>query len=184
MSYHRVAKDYHVRLEGHYYSVPYTLTSETVLCRLTANTVEILHNNQRIASHSRSDKRDGQTTCRAHMPKHHQRYQSWSPQTFVDWAKQKGSPITHVANHILTTKKHPEQCNKIHEGLRRLDKRFGTARLNHACSRALACHCISFRSIESILKAGLDKQPYLQPVSIQGHPEHTNLRGAQYYQSS
>ncbi len=184
LAYQRVAKDYHIRIDKHYYSVPYTLVGETLLCRLTATTVEFLYQNQRVASHLRSDKPDAKTTCTSHMPKHHQDYHAWSPQTFMDWAEQTGTAVLQVAQHILATKKHPEQCSKIHAGLKRLAKNVGIKRLNHACRRALACHCISFRSIESILNAGLDKQPYLQMVTANDNTEHTNLRGAAYYQSS
>lgn len=51
LKYQTVPSDYHVRLDKHYYSVPYTLVGETVLCRYTQTTVEILHKNQRKATH-------------------------------------------------------------------------------------------------------------------------------------
>jgi len=59
--------DYHVEYEGHYYSVPHTLVGQVVDLRVTARTVECLHNNQRVASHVRSLRRGAHTTADEHM---------------------------------------------------------------------------------------------------------------------
>ncbi len=50
----RVHIDYHVELDGHYYSVPYQLEKKQLEVRLTAHTVDCFHANQRVASHLRS----------------------------------------------------------------------------------------------------------------------------------
>ena len=47
----RVNIDYHVDVERHYYSVPYTLIHKKVDARRTATTVEIFFKNRRVASH-------------------------------------------------------------------------------------------------------------------------------------
>src|SRR5215813_6496593 len=35
--------DYHIEIDGHYYSVPYTLVRQKLQARITARTVELLH---------------------------------------------------------------------------------------------------------------------------------------------
>jgi transposase len=40
----RVGLDYHVDIDGHYYSVPHRLLKEQVEARLTQRTVELFHN--------------------------------------------------------------------------------------------------------------------------------------------
>ncbi|MCO3750535.1 IS21 family transposase, partial [Pseudomonas aeruginosa] len=50
----RVHIDYHVEVDGHYYSGPYQLVKTQLEVRLTARTVECFHANQRVASHLRS----------------------------------------------------------------------------------------------------------------------------------
>lgn len=182
LSQQKVPPDYHVRIDKHYYSLPYKFIGETVLCRYTQSTVEILHAHQRIASHLRSFEKDKKTTLEEHMPKAHLNYQQWTPQIFLDWAKQTGPGVLSVAQIILQTKPHPEQCSKIYFGLKHLCKRFGTARLNQACRRALILECIQFKSIRSILETGLDKTPVLKIVTQPSTPAHQNLRGAHYYQ--
>ena len=52
----RVNLDYHVELDGHYYSAPYQLVGKEVEMRYTASTVEILYQGKRVASHVRSSK--------------------------------------------------------------------------------------------------------------------------------
>ena len=50
----RVSMDYHVEVDGHYYSVPHALVRRQLDVRLTARTVECFHRGQRVASHVRS----------------------------------------------------------------------------------------------------------------------------------
>lgn len=49
----RVNIDYHVEVDGHYYSVPYGLVKQRLEARLSAPTVELFHRGQRVASHPR-----------------------------------------------------------------------------------------------------------------------------------
>jgi transposase len=47
-----VAPDYHVEVDGHYYSVPFGLLRETVEARFTDGIIEVFHKGERIASHA------------------------------------------------------------------------------------------------------------------------------------
>src|SRR4029079_167837 len=49
----RVGIDYHLCIEGHYYSVHYSLIKKEVMVRLTSSVVEILWRGKRVASHVR-----------------------------------------------------------------------------------------------------------------------------------
>ena len=64
----------------------------------------------------------------------------------------------------------------------RLGRRYGDERLEAAATRALAIRAHSYRSVESILKAGLDGQPLpgSEPGTTIG--DHANVRGAAYYE--
>ena len=53
-----------------------------------------------------------------------------------------------------------------------LGKSYGEARLEAACARALALGTASYRSIESILKQGLDRSP----TGTCGHPRARDTR--------
>ena len=63
----RVHIDYHVEVDGHYYSVPHALVRRQLDVRLTAHTVECFHRGQRVASHVRSSRKARHTTAPEHM---------------------------------------------------------------------------------------------------------------------
>jgi transposase len=177
----RVNIDYHVAVDGHFYSVPYQLVNESLDLRLTATAVECFHKNKRVASHLRSHRRGQHTTVVDHMPKSHQQYAQWTPERLVRWAEKTGPNTVRVVENILRTRPHPQQGFRACLGLMRLGKEYGHERLEAACIRALSANTITFRSIDSILKRGLDKLP--PPQKTPEHPplEHDNIRGPEYY---
>jgi len=59
--------DYHIEIDGHWYSAPYRLIRELVDARIDDRTVEIFHNGRRIASHARAPNRRGHTTIADHV---------------------------------------------------------------------------------------------------------------------
>jgi hypothetical protein len=64
----------------------------------------------------------------------------------------------------------------------RLGRRYGEARLEAACARALAIRGHSYRSVESILKAGLDGLPLPGAEPVVSIGLHANVRGPTYYE--
>jgi transposase len=177
----RVNIDYHVAVDGRYYSVPYQLVNQPLDIRLTATAVECFHKNKRVASHLRAPRSGQYTTVTAHMPKAHQDYLQWTPERLVRWARKTGPETVRVVETILTSRPHPQQGFRACLGLMRLGKEYGDDRLETACGRALAVAAVGFKSIESILKRGMDKQPL--PQKSPEHPpvDHDNIRGPEYY---
>ena len=178
----RVNIDYHVEVDRHYYSVPYQLSREQVDVRLTITTVEILFKNRRVASHKRSYVPGGFTTLTEHMPKSHQRYLQWTPSRIIKWAGKNGPNTEKLVTRILENRPHPEQGFRSVLGIVRLSKHYTPERVEKASIRALAMGACSYKSVKSILKNGLDRQPLLfeQPEDTQT-PAHPNIRGRHYY---
>lgn len=173
--------DYHVEADGHYYSVPHSLVRQSVDVRLTATTVEVFHKGKRVASHVRALHQKGRhTTVKEHMPKAHQQYLEWSPQRLIRWAEKTGPAAAQVVEHILASRPHPEQGYRSCLGILRLGQHYSPERLEAACRRAVAIQAFSYRSIESILKKGLDKQPLPQPLPEAPVLRHDNVRGPAY----
>jgi transposase len=180
----RVHIDYHVELEGHYYSVPYWLVHEIVEARITVSTIEILHRGNRVASHLRSFLKGKHTTCEAHRPLHHQKKNlEWTPERICRWGETFGPHTAAMAQAIMDSRSYPEQGYRACLGLLRLGERFGKERLEAACRRGLDLGSCSFRSVRSILEQGLDRQS-LEPESDSAAHQlvHDNVRGAAYYQ--
>jgi transposase len=174
--------DYHVELAGHYYSVPFTLRHERLDLRHTATTVEVFHKGQRVASHRRSHLRGRHTTVAEHMPKSHQAHLEWSPERIGRWAQSIGPCTRQLVEAIFADRPHPEQGYRSCLGILRLARRYGDARLEVACERALAVAARSYRHVESILKHGLDRLPATAEAARDGVAvAHANLRGRDYY---
>ena len=179
----RVGADYHVRVDDHFYSVAYQLVGQELDVRLTAQTVECLHGGKRVACHVRSYEKGKSTTLVEHMPRQHRHYAEWTPQRLLEWAHETGSSTVEAVEGILTSKSHPLQGFHSCLGLCCLAQHYGVERLEAACRRAVRIHGLSYKSIRSILKRGLDRQEPAGPRSAPLPLDHENIRGAAYYQT-
>lgn len=172
-----------MQAEKHFYSVPYQLVSKDVEVRLTSKSVEIFYKGKRVAGHLRSYIPGGYTTDPAHRPKSHQKYLSWTPSRLIRWAQTVGPACGKAAESILKSKPYPEQSYRACLGMMRLEKSYGHEAMEAACKRALVLDVCSYRSLESILKTGLYKQPPEEQTSFAaGGFDHKNVRGKTYYQ--
>ena len=151
--------------------------------RLTKSTVEILFRNRRVASHARSYRRGAFSTSNDHMSKAHQRYLEWTPSRVIRWASQHGPHTEKLITHILESRLHPQQGFRSCLGIMRLAKHYSPHRLEAACARAILIRGYSYKSVESILKNGLDQKPLLfgQTPTTTKPVNHHNIRGKQYY---
>lgn len=177
----RVHIDYHVELDGHYYSVPYALVKQPLEARLSERTVELFHKGQRVASHLRSTAKGRHTTVPEHMPKAHRAYAEWTPQRLVRWAEQTGPATAGVIGQILRSRVHPQQGFRSCLGILRLAERYGSERLEAACRRALRLQACRYKSLASILERGLDRQPLPEPTELTLPAAHDHVRGPGYY---
>ena len=178
----RVNIDYHieVRADRHYYSVPHRLAGDVVEVRMAATTVEIFFRHRRVASHVRKYT-PGYSTDPAHMPESHRRHAQWTPGRIISWAAKTGPATAKLAEAILAARPHPEQGFRSCLGIVRLGERYGAERLEAACERALAVRAHSYRSVESILRNGLDRHPLAPEGPARVHPSHDNVRGPDRY---
>src|SRR5690606_5817557 len=66
-----VGMDYHVSVNNHFYSVPYTLVSKEVQLRISQNAIEVLYNGERVAAHLRKNTKYKYSTNESHRPPNH-----------------------------------------------------------------------------------------------------------------
>ena len=178
----RVNIDYHISVEGHANSVPYGLVHEQVDVRLTATTVEILHHGRRVAAHARSTLKGRFTTDPTHRSTAHEGHAEWTPSRLIAWGTSLGPAVGLLVQQLLERFPHPEQGYRSCLGLVSLGKRYGTDRLDAACVRALHAGTPRYRSVKSILVAGLDRvhAEDLQTTLVLP-PAHEHVRGPAYY---
>lgn len=204
----RVHMDYHAQVEQHFYSLPHRLIGQEVEARITAQTIEFFHRSTRVASHVRSYKKGGFTTTTEHMPPNHREWSEWSPERIVRWAEKTGPGTAELCRQVMASRPHPYQGYRSCLGILRLQDEFGTERLEAACACALSARAFTYKSVKSILMRRMDRMDRIdrnagnagnagnavtsaseapemtcQPASVTPI-EHTNIRGAAYYQSA
>lgn len=173
--------DYHIEFERHYYSVPYRLIHKRVDVRYTTSTIECFYKSTRVASHIRLNLPGRHTTVKEHMPPQHQKWVEWTPERFVRSAQKIGPACATLIQTIIATRAIPQQGFRSALGILRLEKSYGTSRLEMACQRALDIGATSYTSVKSILKHGLDHCAASQPAQNETAINHDNIRGPQYY---
>jgi transposase len=177
----RVNIDYHVELDGHYYSVPHRLVRTEVELRVSSTTVEAFAGAQRVAVHPYSAIRGGFTTTPEHMPASHRAHREWTPAKLVAWGLSVGAACASVVRWQMEHRPHPEQGYRACLGLQRLARQYGAERLEAACARAMSIRSPTFRSVNAILNSGMDRQPPRTEPTQGSLPLHDNVRGADYY---
>lgn len=174
--------DYHVDVDGHYYSVPHRLIGQRVMARFTRTSVEILHKSQRVATHLRNPKKGGHTTVAEHRPQSHREHLQWTPDRIASWARSIGPNCEAAVRAIIASRPIPEHGFRHCLGVIRLSKRYTRERVDRACERALKLNIVRYHHIENMLKSGRDHLP-LHANSAECPVEtHDNVRGAEYYQ--
>lgn len=177
-----VSFNYHVNVDGQYYSVPFEYIKHKVDVRVTRSVVEVLFEGNRLCSHLRLHGRVGQyRTTEAHMPPKHQQYVAWNSDRFRQWSTQIGVNTTAVVESILTSYKIEQQGYRACMAILKMADTYSSQHLEVACERALDYSPRpSYKTIAAILKAGHDKLssnpdpiPQLSPYSF--------TRGAAYY---
>ena len=110
----RVALDYHVDVDGHYYSVPHRLLREQVEARITERTVELFHKGERVACHL--------LRRRARPPHHRARAHAElaSPPRRLDPRAHPARGRRHRARHRQPGRRDPAQPASSRAGLSRL----------------------------------------------------------------
>lgn len=174
--------DYHIQYDHSFYSVPYQLVRQSVEVRATPAVVEIFHKGVRVASHVRTHKPHVAVTHPEHRPKSHRAHLQWPPSRIVQWAQTVGPHTAQVVEKILASYPHPEMGYRSCLGIIRLGQRYPIQRVEAAAERALRTGAVSFKSIQSILRRGLDQQPLGDSTPIAPRLAHDNVRGAEYFQ--
>lgn len=178
----KVHIDYHVQVDGHFYSVPHALVGTTLQVRVTAAGIECLHGGRRVAAHARSSRVGGFSTVAEHLPAAHRAHREWTPSRLIDWGQRIGVSTAEVVTRILSEYKHPEHGYRRCLGLLSLARRHGAERLEAACAVALRVGAFRYRIVKEILENNRDRVALAGDAAQWSSPAHENVRGPGYYQ--
>ena len=174
----KVPNDYCVSDGLNRYSVPFDLIGNMVDIRVTKGIVEIFFHGNRVASHVRRTvaQRDA-ITVPEHMPEAHRKYLSYNKEEFLAWGRDTGTSTAKTIESFLTSGKEPEQGFKYCVSLMKAADRYGSNRVEAACTRVLAFSTVpSLRNITTVLKNGQDRIPLYKGDSDQC-PTASHSRG-------
>lgn len=179
----RLGIDYHLEADGNFYSAPYTLRGRILAVKISEHLVEVFAGLDRVASHRRLLGKRQYSTRKEHMPESHQQYDEWNSERVVAWAEKIG-PFAHaLAKAVLLQRRHPRQAYRSIQGITRLEKNYGKARLDSACELALRYNLLNYKAVADILKNGRENGPTGEKApSRRPATPHENIRGPGYYQ--
>lgn len=157
----KVHGDCHIRFEKAFYSAPFRLVHQSLWLRVTDTTVKLYHDLGLVAVHPRLRKPGDRSTVEDHLPPEAVAYRMQDPQWCLKQAEGIG-PSCHELVQQLFDDRVLDRLRAA-QGIIALAKRYGTARLERACSRALFFQNLRYRAIKSILEQGLDQLPSGDP---------------------
>jgi len=181
----KVNIDYHVSFDDHLYSAPYTLIGETLWCRASHATVELLHKGKRVASHPRSFVKYAYSTTPEHRPASHRAHLEWTPSRLINWGATIGPHTAALVEHVIRSKPHPEQGYRSALGILRLANKHGNDRLERACDKAFQIHSASYKTVKTMLAQRMESAPLRgEHDAAAGECDRlgaANVRGRSYY---
>lgn len=177
----RAGSDYHVRIDGHSYSVPYQLRGKELDYRMTDKIVEFISNGKPVATHPRSFEADRTTTQATHQAPAHQAMQ-WDRDSALAWAESVGPNTAAVLSAKIDKIKGDVMGYRVTQTMKSLLKAHGATRLEEACAYAHAHKLTLGSDLRTVLDKRLDRL-FVQETSVASpsNIDHSNIRGAQYY---
>jgi transposase len=177
-SWHQVVvhRDCHVQHDRGFYSVPFALAGKTLWLRATDTAVAIHEDWRHVVTHLRALKPGTRRTLREHLPPQAAAFFERDRQWCVKRAHEVGAQCVQLIERLLG--------DRIAERLRAaqavlaLGKRYGNARLEMACQRALAHDSAHYRTVKTILSTGADLQPESEPHTPPAYARSRFVRSA------
>jgi transposase len=158
-SWHKVKvhRDCHVQFEKCLYSVPFKLIGQSLWLKASSGTIRIFREHELVAVHPRQFHPGNRCTADDHLPPEAIAWKMRDPQWCLKQSISIGSHC-HQLVTLLFDDKVVENLRAV-QGIIRLKDKYGSARLESACQRALDYHNPRYRTVKIILEKGLDQHP-------------------------
>jgi len=156
----KVHRDCHVQFEKCLYSVPFKLIGQSLWLKATPVTVRIYRDHDLVAVHSRLSRPGSRATLDDHLPPEAIAWKMRDPQ----WCLQQSEKIGAACHRLIRTLFADRVLDNLRaaQGVIRLKDKYGSARLEAACHRALSYNNPRYATVKTILAKGLEKHPSAQ----------------------
>jgi transposase len=173
-----VAKNYHIRFDNHYYSVPFEMATKRVFVRHCGMMIEIFYDGKLLARHLYNTHAFYYTTKTEHMPKEHQFVKGLTPGWIIAQAAKIGEHTVNAVTTVMRRSEHVQQGFNAALGVLQLAKAFTPERLELACKRCNHFNCVTYRALKSVLENNLEQQELPEATSSTTNQViiHENLR--------
>jgi len=158
--------DCHVVFEQAYYSAPHRLVGQRLMLRATRDRVEIYFKHERVATHARATRAGERVSNYVHYPDWKLAGFLATPVRLREQARTVGDAAFDLVERMLSDK--PVDRLRAAQGVLSLSRRYGPARLEAACRRALVFGEASYRTVSTILKKGLEHTPLPPEAASRG----------------
>jgi hypothetical protein len=163
------------------YSVPYSLQGMKVEILSFPESIEVWHENRRVAVHARQPQA-GQVIQGEHRPPEHRWYEKRNQQELIRSLCLRGPNVTRWSQEVAQRCGHEDQAWRLLIGFTKLaDKHI--ERIDTVCRLAVKREAWELRELREILKSEDDLKLIETEQISQELPFHENLRGAEYYQT-
>lgn len=130
----KVGMNYHIRVDNHFYSVPWKLAGKTVETCILDDAIEVFYDNASVARHRRAPRNFQYSTVDEHVPPSHKDLRSrWDRERIEDWARSIGASTFAVVGQIFNARKVEAQAYNSCLAVLSLTKDFSRIELEEAC---------------------------------------------------
>lgn len=162
-TWHRVVlhRDCHVQHDRAFYSAPFALAGKTLWLRATDMVVALYEDYRHLCTHLRAQRPGQRMTVADHLPPQARNFFERDRRWCVAQAEGIGPRCAELVARLLGDR--IAERLRAAQGVLALAKRYGAARTEAACERALAHDSAHYRTVKTILATGADQQPLVQP---------------------
>ncbi len=164
-----------------YYSVPYTHIGKRVELQYDEDNLCVYYNNERIATHKISQRKGYYVTNTNHLSSSNKAVAEWSPEYFINQARQQGVNVEKYVTELIAQKPYPEQAYKQIQGILNLCRKYGRDRVNKACEIAFSHNSRTYKMIEQIIVNDKDLDDEGHESFSRAISRHQNIRGSKYF---
>lgn len=147
----------HVQFLKCYYSAPFRLVKQSLWLRASETTVRLYKEHELVAVHPRLLKPGSKHSLNEHLPPNALAYCMQDSQWCLEQAHQIGPHCEQLITQLLTESV-VDYLRGV-QGIIALQKKYGNARLEAACRRALSFQCGYYKTVKNILQQGLEYTP-------------------------
>ena len=153
----KVHRDCHVQFEKCLYSVPFKLIGQPLWLKATPVTVRIYREHELAAVHSRLFRPGSRATLDDHLPPEAIAWKMRDPQ----WCLSQAEKVGACCHRLIRTLFADRVLDNLRaaQGVIRLKDKYGSARLEAACKRALSYNNPRYNTVKIILEKGLEQHP-------------------------